>query len=312
MNRLAMLATLVVSVPCVADTLHIKDSDALIDCTVIRETPKEVMYIYRRGLMTMARENVEKIDRTAVRADAKPAVGDARAPGWEVCIAKLAAQPWATSIEQHSAVVIEEGTMRNVPYRSFQIGKDYEMNVYGDPDAPTAIEVGFQHGVVVQPEDQTRCKNLVADLLPDGGDVRALMGLENAGGSATRDGVTFEVKPPAAEGSRGGWWVSVYNKEKLDGVRASDDDMKAITETDPASKAADLTNKPPPSTQHTTSSGPSSGGGGGGSGRSSAGGRGGGGPVIPVFQARRIYRYVYVRRNGRYVLAPVVQLDNVH
>lgn len=41
--------------------------------------------------------------------------------------------------------------------------------------------------------------------------------------------LTFEVTPPTAEDSYGGWWVSVYDEAELDSSRASPTELEDIT-----------------------------------------------------------------------------------
>ena len=56
----------------------------------------------------------------------------------------LAIQPWATDFRQIPATVIDNGVLRNVPYKSYNAAKDYEVNLYGDPQSPAGLEIGVR------------------------------------------------------------------------------------------------------------------------------------------------------------------------
>src|SRR5262249_13888457 len=135
---------------------------------VLRETPEQLTLIYGHGLLTMSRDMVESVTRSSSQgSDPQPGRGPARVPSWEMSIRKLAAEPWGTQLQQVPATVISAGAMRNVPYKSFHCGRDYELNVYGDPDAPSGIELGLVHGTAATSEAQARCVAFMSNLLAD-------------------------------------------------------------------------------------------------------------------------------------------------
>ncbi len=139
----------------------------------------------------------------------------------------MAEQPWGSSLLQVPATLVSAGTLRNVPYASLRAG-NFEVNVYGDPDAPAGLEVGV-YGSVHSAISRRVCLAALKRALADPADQAFLDGLPLDGGKKARAGLTFEVTPPTAPDAFGGWWISVYDEKALDQQRASDAELAVIT-----------------------------------------------------------------------------------
>ena len=70
----------------------------------------------------------------------------------------------------------------------------------------------------------------MAALLPEAKDQEVLKALNRAQDKKEREGLTFEVTPETAEDSYGGWWVSIYDVKALDAARATEEELKRITQ----------------------------------------------------------------------------------
>lgn len=219
--------------------------------------------------------------------------GTPRIPSWNVIVAALGKQSWAQPLQQIPATVIDNGVMRNIPYVSYRCGDgDYEMNIYGDPDAPAAVEIGVYRKLLADDQAKTNCADFLASLMADAADGKAIRALDRSGANlVTLDGMTFEITPETSEDAYGGWWVSAYDQQALDNARASDAEMLLIAQA----PAADPIASPTPSSPSDVSSGWSTGdyryarppp-------RHSSGGTSGGGG--------RVYVKSYTRRDGTYV-----------
>jgi hypothetical protein len=127
--------------------------------------------------------------------------------------------------------VIDKGVMRSVPYTSYRCGSggDYEVNVYGDPDAPAGVEIGIYGALTKDSSAKQHCVEFISSVLPDKTDVALLKAARLDEDKIERGGMTIEITPPTAEDAYGGWWVSVYYEQRLDQARASDSELKAIT-----------------------------------------------------------------------------------
>jgi hypothetical protein len=215
------------SVNCaLGDALALSDGRVLRG-TVLQTNDANVVLQADFGTLSYPRATIKAISinkaGTLERAEA------ARLPNHENLILLLSKQPWASNLKQIPATVIGLGILRNVPYISYRCGENYEVNIYGDPDAPAGIEVGAYRKLLDSAEAKQNCLRFVAAVLSQPGDKYILQSLKVEKDEKTYDGLTFEITPPTAEDAYQGWWISVYSKQKLDVARASDEEMKQIS-----------------------------------------------------------------------------------
>jgi uncharacterized membrane protein YgcG len=226
-----------------ADTL-VLTSGREVDCVVIRESKDVVTVRHGYGVMDYPRSLIKELRRTpAVATQAKPTTqpGPAagpRVPAWSTIVDQLGRSAWASTVRQIPATVIDVGVMRAVPYQSYQCGDDYEINIYGDPDAPVAIEIGIYRSLLTSDEAKAHCVELIAASLGDSVDASILRVLNRQKDLITRDGLTIEITPPDSPDAYGGWWVSIYQEEKLDASRASEAELAQITVARPTPRPA--------------------------------------------------------------------------
>jgi hypothetical protein len=133
--------------------------------------------------------------------------------------------------------------LKNVPYTSYRSG-EYELNIYGDPDAPACFEIGITGELLKNPEAKRNCYDIVAAILNDSASVNFLKSLKPEGEKKVRGGVTYEITPPTAEDAYGGWWISLYSEPLLDKSRASAAEMAKITTTRKDVKSAEAAPAP--------------------------------------------------------------------
>ncbi len=145
------------------------------------------------------------------------------------CRQTLSVKPWAKGLKQIPSTVIDKGVLKNVPYTSYRAGGEYELNVYGDPDAPACFEIGITGLLLKNPDAKRNCYDIVSAILNDSAAIAFLKSLKPEGDKKVRNGVTYEITPPTAEDAYGGWWISLYSEALLDKSRASDAEMAKIT-----------------------------------------------------------------------------------
>lgn len=153
-----------------------------------------------------------------------------RLPTAPAAAASLRGSELGKGLEPIPATVIDQGLLRRVPYLSQRAG-DLELNVYGDPDAPACVEIGWSG----DPSRRVACRDALAALLSDPADRDALRALDVAKGKSSRAGLTFEITPETASDAYGSWWVSVYDLKELEAARASDADHRTLSKPRPAS-----------------------------------------------------------------------------
>jgi hypothetical protein len=146
---------------------------------------------------------------TALRAQSKDPV----LPPLETVLASLAATGFKDPVEEIPATVVDAGILKFVPYASHRIGPDRELNIYGDPEKPTCIEIGLYRGLLSSAEEKAKCIQLLHRLIPG----IQITGLSLTGDKMLKNGVVAEVTTPDSADAYGGWWVSVYSLSRLRG-----------------------------------------------------------------------------------------------
>lgn len=226
MQRVLLLVLFIGAVVVRADTIHLTSGNS-IDCTILSENAERVTF--RKGVSTfsVSRGQIESIEKTARPASAPVAADIVRLPGEPEAVGSLATQKWIVALEQIPATVIDKGILKNVPYLSHRSG-DYEFNVYGDPDAPSGIEIGIYNQLLSDAAAKERCVTFMASLL-DKERGSKLLHLKRDKDIAKVGDWTIEITPPTDEDAYGGWWISVYSEKSLELSRASAEEMKLIT-----------------------------------------------------------------------------------
>lgn len=227
MHALAAASVLFAEISARCDTLILQSRS--VSGTVLQTNGDNVVLLTDFGTLNYSLGIIKgiKIDS----AEAVESNTTARLPDARSLVIFLSRLHWAANLRQIPATVIDKGILRNVPYISYRCGEAYEVNIYGDPNAPAGIEAGVTSTLVHDDAAQGHCTGLASALLGRSADREMLKNLNLQRDLKTRDGLTFEVTPPSAEDSYGGWWISVYSEQLLNEARASDAEMKDISLT---------------------------------------------------------------------------------
>lgn len=153
------------------------------------------------------------------------AAKDAGLPPQKKALQTLASAGFKEEPVQIPATVIDTGILKFVPYLSFRVGEDRELNIYGDPAAPACIEIGLYRGLIASDVEKLRCIAYLRRLLPD----VDFMALKLTGGKALRGGLVLEITPPDAPDAYGGWWISAYSLPLLRGSAATNVSVTEIS-----------------------------------------------------------------------------------
>lgn len=213
-----------------ADRLILKGGK-VVEGTIVRKERGRVSIKYEYGIGSYAIEDIQSIeDRQGKReAQLTDAVEPGKIPSWRLVYDMLAGLSWAKDIDQIPSTVIDKGVLKNVPYISFKVEPDYEVNVYGDLDRPAGVEIGVYRKLLNDPVAKSNCIAFISQILADPRDKKRLEEMDKKKGVSERDGMTIEITPPEGEDSYGGWWVSLYRMRDLDSVRATDKELKDIS-----------------------------------------------------------------------------------
>jgi hypothetical protein len=155
-----------------------------------------------------------------------------RVPSWVKIISQLASKEWAHDIKQIPATVIDNGVLKDVPYISFRCNTGgYEINIYGDLDNPSCVEIGAIGYNVNNSQAKSNCVDFIASILTAQLDKRIVQTLKWSPKDITNYlGITFEVTLPSEPDAYGGWWISVYSEDSLSNARASGAELLSITQ----------------------------------------------------------------------------------
>lgn len=203
-----------------------------VECVVLQENPQSVVVRIGYGTMSLPRTAIASVRksaliRSAVAPTTVPTKGQ-RVPPWNNIISAMVKEKWATDIQPIPATVIDVGVMKNVPYQSYRCGLDYEINIYGDPDHPAAIELGVYRSLLTSADAKRNCVEFIASILGDKVDAAIARALDRTKDLATRNELTIEITPPNAPDAYGGWWISVYSEKDLDSARATEAELDQI------------------------------------------------------------------------------------
>lgn len=241
-----MLKVLVAAVVC-ASLLQAEDvvetkSGRTYRGTILQNNEAFVSIKIDYGVMRFMKSDVASVQQGSSGTSAQmKAVEQGRLPSWDSLVTELAKCDWASGLHQIPATVIDVGIMRNVPYVSFRCGQNdlYEINIYGDLDSPACIEIGLYGALRTDSTARENCVAfMTAHVLTGRDDRLALRGLSREGARAERGEMTLETTPHTAPDAYGGWWVATYFERAVDGLRAKDADLAAIT-VDRTKPAAD-------------------------------------------------------------------------
>lgn len=141
----------------------------------------------------------------------------------------LSIQQWATHLTQIPATVIDNGIFKNVPYVSFKCGEDYEVNIYGDPLKPSAVEVGVYRKLLDNRDAKNNCLKFIKKILINKTDKETLDSLKLNEDLQKKNGLSFEITPPTAKDAYFGWWISVYSEDMLNSSRASENELEKVS-----------------------------------------------------------------------------------
>lgn len=155
---------------------------------------------------------------------------DPMLPSHSEIVDRLNQEYWIINLRQIPATVIGKGIMRNIPYLSYK-SRDYELNIYGDPEKPAAVELGVYGSLLNDKHAKKRCVDFICGLVryQSRAQKEAWEYLDYEKDIITNGEMTVEITPPTDEDAYGGWWISAYSVKALDSVRATPDDLAAIT-----------------------------------------------------------------------------------
>ncbi|MFZ0711061.1 MAG: hypothetical protein WAM53_13565 [Terrimicrobiaceae bacterium] len=143
-------------------------------------------------------------------------------PSWRAIANDLRTHDAIKSLVEIPATVIDTGDFVNVPYKSFRVNNDVELNIYGDPENPAGVELGIYGPKSGNRQLRKTLRGYLAGFLTTREEIGALYSLSLDKGITQVGNLTLEITPKTAPDAYGAWWVSLYNRKDLQRVRLSD------------------------------------------------------------------------------------------
>jgi len=227
--RLSVLLTLTVgSLSAADDSFHAPDSLVLKNGQTVHglilKNSKDAVLIqeqfdentYPKSEIVRIRDDADvKLEYTDINR-----VGDL--PSWRVIVNDLRSNDAIHSFVEVPATIIDNGEFKNIPYKSFRINNDVELNIYGDPEDPSAIELGIYGAKSGNDKLRKVIRAYLAGFLTTRAEVAALYALDFKGGIKTVGDITLEITPKDAPDAYGAWWITLYNQTELNRIRLDD------------------------------------------------------------------------------------------
>jgi hypothetical protein len=197
---------------------------------IIRNGVNEVVLQQKTGEITIPKAYISRIDDESSEVYFAELVKRGKLPPWRMIVMDLRSDDNIRSLRQIPATTIDNGYLRNIPYLSFRINERVEMNVYGNPQDPVALEFGIYERKLSEIDRFKKItRTYLAGLLNSSSEVAALYSLGDKGGLKTVGDLTFKVTPPDAPDAYGGWWIAIYEQNRLDAARVSDAEYRKRT-----------------------------------------------------------------------------------
>jgi hypothetical protein len=182
----------------------------------------------RRNILGAMKEAKQILCATACLLAAVAAYGDdVVLPSRDAVFTALPAAGYTEKPDQIPATYIDAGILQNVPYVSYRVGENRELNVYGDLTAPACIEIGLYSPALDSQDERRRCLALIHKLVPK----IDLYGISIVRGKSMRSGVVIEITPATDPDAYGAWWVSVYSLPLINAATGSSANISTVTVT---------------------------------------------------------------------------------
>lgn len=185
------------------------------DSVTIQEKDKENTYAKKDIVRIYDEPNKNGMAFTLCTAPGK-------LPPWQVVANDLRTNDSIKSLVEIPPTAIDNGVFKNVPYKSFRVNGNVEMNIYGNADDPAGIEMGIYGSASRNNRLKRVLRSYFAGFLTTRQEVATLYALSFAGGLKEAGDLTFEITPRNAPDAYGAWWISLYNTKKLNAARVSD------------------------------------------------------------------------------------------
>lgn len=190
---------------------------------IVKNSADAVFLQQRYGISEFPKSNIVRIfDGVDVGMEFVEAEKKGDLPSWRVMVNDIRNNDAIKSLIQIPATRIDNGYLKNVPYLSFRINDYIEMNIYGNPDDPAAIEFGMYGKLVSSDKMRRVLRSFMAGFLSSRKEVGAIYSIPFTGGEKSAGDFRIRITPASAPDAYGGWWICLYNPKTLAAARVGD------------------------------------------------------------------------------------------
>lgn len=154
-------------------------------------------------------------------------------PGIEDALHRLHAFSWGEHVRQVPVLVTDRGRWQYMPCVSFWVGDFCQLNFFGDPTRPAAIEVSLVRPAPEAWEQKRHLLEFMLGLAPALAMDSRFDHLNVHGDSFTVGDLWFAVTGPGSRETPGRWSVLLLHEISLSPARASMAELQAISEPVP-------------------------------------------------------------------------------
>ena len=229
-----VMLNLAASLHAVDDSYRSPDTLQLLDGTVvhgliIKNSRDSVLIQQATGELDIPKSKIVRIIDNADRNVLYTGMNrKGQLPSWRVLANDLRTHDAVKSLVEIPATVIDVADFKNVPYKSFRVNEDVELNIYGDPENPAGVELGIYGPRSVDKKLRKLLRAYLAGFLTTREEIAALYSLGLSKGKTQVVNIVLEITPAHAFDAYGAWWVSLYNPTALNNVRLSDSEYQRL------------------------------------------------------------------------------------
>ncbi len=215
--------------PLQTDIVALKDGTE-IRGLILRNSAASVLIEANGEELEISKDRIRRIIDQPGDEAAKMAVTPAgRLPHWHTIVQDFRNHDSTRSFRPIPATEIDNGFLRNIPYLSYRVNDNAELNIYGNPEDPVALELGVFGRGAFNRKQRRMVREFLAGHLGSRREIAALYSLDLDGGEIRAGRLTVRCTPPGAPDAYGGWWLCVYDPVRLEKARVGDAAYAKVT-----------------------------------------------------------------------------------
>jgi hypothetical protein len=238
-----LLCILLLAAPCAAvaatggtmmpsvkpDEITLKDG-TMLRGLILRNSAVSLLVETSDGEVEIPKENIRRIEEGAHLPDhGMDVTKPGRLPNWQSIVRDFRNHDSTKSFRPIRATAIDNGFLRNIPYHSFRVNEKAELNIYGDPANPVALELGVYGKGARSKKAKLMMREFLAGHLGTREEIAALYSLDLSGGEMRAGRLAIRCTPPDAPDAYGGWWLCIYDPSRIERARVSDAAYAKVT-----------------------------------------------------------------------------------